>query len=119
MNSSGIYFLILNNKVVYIGQTTNLKLRLIDHRHKQYDRFRFIECPFAMLTHYETRWIKKFRPVLNKQHLGSGPVHDNGLYIKLPERLKIHASKWAKDRGGLSKVVRDLLVKETKFKEPS
>jgi hypothetical protein len=45
--------------------------------------------------------------------------NDNGLYIKLPERLKIHASKWAKDRGGLSKVVRDLLVKETKFKEPS
>jgi hypothetical protein len=50
-------------------------------------------------------------------YLATVMKNDNGLYIKLPERLKIHASKWAKDRGGLSKVVRDLLVKETKFKE--
>ncbi len=43
--------------------------------------------------------------------------NDEGLYIKLPAKLKTHATKYAKDRGGLSKIVRDLLVKETKFKE--
>lgn len=44
-------------------------------------------------------------------------TNNTGLFIKLPEKLKAHATKWAKDRGGLSKVVRELLVKETKFKD--
>jgi len=43
--------------------------------------------------------------------------HNEGLYIKLPGKLKSHATKYAKERGGVSKLVRDLLVKETKFKE--
>jgi hypothetical protein len=43
--------------------------------------------------------------------------NDDGLYIKIPVPLKKHATKYAKERGGLSKLVRDLLVKETKFKE--
>jgi hypothetical protein len=44
-------------------------------------------------------------------------MNDKGLFIKIPARLKTHATKYAKDKGGLSKVVRDLLTKETKFKE--
>lgn len=44
-------------------------------------------------------------------------TNDKGLYIKLPEKLKKHSTEYAKNRGGLSKVVRDLLVKATKFKE--
>jgi hypothetical protein len=43
--------------------------------------------------------------------------NDEGLYIKLPEKLKKHATKYAQNKGGLSKIVRDLLIKETKFKE--
>lgn len=43
--------------------------------------------------------------------------NDEGLYVKLPKKLKTHATRYAKDIGGLSKVVRDLLIKETKFKE--
>lgn len=44
-------------------------------------------------------------------------TNDKGLYIKLPAKLKTHATKYASNKGGLSKVVRDLLTKETKFKE--
>ena len=44
-------------------------------------------------------------------------TNDKGLYIKLPEKLRNHAYKYAKAKGGLSKVVRDLLIKETKFKD--
>ena len=44
-------------------------------------------------------------------------INDEGLYIKLPGKLKKHATKFAKDKGGLSKMVRDLLTKETKFKD--
>lgn len=43
--------------------------------------------------------------------------NDDGLYIKLPKRLKKHATKYAKPKGGLSVVVRELLIKETDYKE--
>jgi hypothetical protein len=44
-------------------------------------------------------------------------TNDKGLYIKIPEKLKEHATKFAKNRGGVSKLVRDLLIKKTKFKD--
>jgi hypothetical protein len=44
-------------------------------------------------------------------------TNDKGLYIKLPEKLRNHAYKYAKPKGGLSKLVRELLAKETKFKD--
>ena len=43
-------------------------------------------------------------------------TNDSGLYVKLPKELKAHSTEYAKKRGGLSKMVRDLLTKETKFK---
>lgn len=43
--------------------------------------------------------------------------NDGGLFIKLPKPLKKHSIKYAEPKGGLSKLVRDLLIKETKFKE--
>lgn len=50
-------------------------------------------------------------------YISLGMTNDKGLYIKIPEKLKKHATKFAKDRGGVSKLIRDLLIKETKFKE--
>lgn len=44
-------------------------------------------------------------------------TNDEALYIKIPGKLKTHATKYAKPKGGLSKLVRDLLIKETKFKD--
>jgi hypothetical protein len=44
-------------------------------------------------------------------------TNDSGLYVKLPKKLKAHSTEYAKKKGGLSKMVRDLLAKETKFKD--
>lgn len=39
---SGVYILYRNGKPIYVGCTGNLKLRLNGHRHRNFDKFRFI-----------------------------------------------------------------------------
>lgn len=41
--------------------------------------------------------------------------NDQSLYLKLPDGLKKHATEFAKNKGGLSKLVRDLLIKRTRY----
>lgn len=66
----GIYFLIKNHKIVYIGQTTNLHARLASHEYKyntKFDAVRFIPCEGSKLWRYEKRWILKFKPKYNNK----------------------------------------------------
>ena len=62
---TGIYFLIKDGLVVYIGQTTIWPNRLYQHKNKDYDSTRFIECDQLSLSKYEYRLIKLFRPKYN------------------------------------------------------
>lgn len=70
MKKCGIYFLLKNGVVVYIGQSTNLVDRMKYHNTQllDYDCARFIKCDEDKLDYYEKRWIKKFRPFENKAH---------------------------------------------------
>lgn len=71
-NKCGIYFLINDGIITYIGQTTNLINRLLQHKQALmlWDQVKFIACKEEDLTRYETRWIKKFLPVDNHTHKG-------------------------------------------------
>lgn len=62
---TGVYFLLDNSVVVYIGQTCNLPQRLLGHRNKKYTDVRFIACAKERACYYEQRWIKLFKPKLN------------------------------------------------------
>jgi hypothetical protein len=43
---------------------------------------------------------------------------DAAIYIKIPEKLKSHVNQYVKNKpGGLSKLVREFLIKKTKFKD--
>lgn len=62
-----IYFLLHNNKIVYIGQSGDIHGRVISHRrNKVFDSIRSIECHIKNLNFYEKRWIDKFKPKYNK-----------------------------------------------------
>lgn len=63
----GVYFLIKKGKVIYIGQTKNFNQRIKGHSNKKYDSYRFVACDVNVLLDYESRWIKKFKPKLNKK----------------------------------------------------
>jgi len=82
---AGIYFLIRGGVVTYIGQTTNLAARLMQHKIQlmNYDSFRFIECSEWRLDFYEKRWIRKFMPIENKAQKGKkGYIKKRKLILK-------------------------------------
>jgi len=65
----GVYFLIKNNEIIYIGQTTNLHARIATHRsNKNFDYFSFLPVEKDMLDITERAYITKFNPKLNSQH---------------------------------------------------
>lgn len=73
MTIPGIYFLLDNRQIVYIGQSNWVITRILfGHSHgkvkKDWNEFRIIECQDADKRRaYETRWLNKFKPKYNKQ----------------------------------------------------
>lgn len=65
----GVYFLIRDYKVVYVGQTTDLFQRLWKHRRsgKLFDSFSFIPCAKVDLNAVEADYIALLMPEENKQ----------------------------------------------------
>jgi hypothetical protein len=63
-----IYFLLNNNKVVYVGQTkSNMTNRIQSHKlTKDFDRCIFMDCPISKLDSIEHYFIMKLMPKHNK-----------------------------------------------------
>lgn len=61
-----IYFLIKNNIVVYVGQTTQGILRPFQHKDKDYDEIKIIACAKEMLDFLEDKYIEKYMPKYNQ-----------------------------------------------------
>lgn len=71
-NRTGIYFLIKNCEVVYIGKTKVYPMRLKGHisQDMDFDSVRFVEVTrLDWLADYERRWIERFEPIHNKTYL--------------------------------------------------
>ncbi len=69
--TSGIYFLTLNNSIIYIGQSINIKTRIgghISNRLKPFDDVFFIGYSLDMLADMEMYHIFKHNPPLNRKH---------------------------------------------------
>lgn len=64
----GIYFLIAQQEIIYIGQSTNVFYRIQQHlEHKKFDSFAFLPCANDKreLDRLESIYIHRFRPRLN------------------------------------------------------
>jgi predicted GIY-YIG superfamily endonuclease len=84
-----VYFLIHSNKVIYIGVTKDWRRRIREHflDGRNFDTFRAIECDnFDTAAHYERRWIRKFKPTLNKNGYGASTAKCN-MTILLPKKV--------------------------------
>lgn len=67
INFCGIYFLIENNKIVYVGQTKNGYFRIFEHiKTKSFEKFSIFVCEECLLDYYENYFIMNFKPKLNK-----------------------------------------------------
>ena len=66
--SSCVYFLIKNEKIVYIGQSVNVLARKKHHENsKLFDFLFFLPVPESNLSICERTFIKHFKPVFNKE----------------------------------------------------
>jgi len=65
-NTTGIYFLIKNKKIVYVGQSVSVYKRILEHVDKDYDSYYWIKCPKNKLNSVEALYIHLFKPILNK-----------------------------------------------------
>jgi len=64
---SGVYFLIKSKKVIYVGQTVNVIIRVGTHATtKKFDTWHWIPCPRDKLNALERIYIDAFLPPLNR-----------------------------------------------------
>lgn len=62
----GIYFLVFEKKVVYVGQSTNIFSRVYTHtQSKQFDSYVYIPCDRSILDKMESLYIHFLSPPLN------------------------------------------------------
>jgi hypothetical protein len=62
---SGIYFLIRDSEIVYVGKSANVLDRLSKHIEKGFDSFSIVECSWKDMRMLEPHFIYKFSPPLN------------------------------------------------------
>lgn len=65
-----IYFLLQDNQVVYIGKSTSLASRIIQHVNsntKTFDDVSVIECQQNEMDALEVKYINEYRPKYNKE----------------------------------------------------
>lgn len=63
-----VYFLLKNGEVIYVGQTRHGLARPLSHRDKEFDEIKIIYCDYAELDFLEDKYIRKYRPIHNKQN---------------------------------------------------
>jgi hypothetical protein len=64
----GVYFLLQGNRIVYVGQSGNVHVRLESHRRegtKKFDRYAIVECGAKKLDALEAKYIAKYSPKYN------------------------------------------------------
>lgn len=68
----GVYFLIYEGRVVYVGQSVDVLSRISQHKEKRFDRFAFVPCDRASLDVIESLYIHILQPPLNGEQTGGG-----------------------------------------------
>ena len=65
--NSFIYLLLKRNDVVYVGQTKQGLIRPLSHKDKDFDTIKIKYCDTDNLDFFEDFYIKKYKPIYNKQ----------------------------------------------------
>ena len=77
-----IYFLIKDNKIIYVGQSKFGVSRIYGHRDKDFDSFSYIEVDVNELDEREAFYIVELSPILNSSYLPSNKTYIHANNIK-------------------------------------
>lgn len=81
---SGVYFLVDEDKVIYVGQSVNIYSRIPQHHDKKFDKFTYVLCEPRFLNIVETLYIHCLQPKLNFDR--NGNLHAPLTFEKLLEQ---------------------------------
>lgn len=96
LSPSGIYFLIFEEEIVYVGMSTSIVRRISDHIQQgriKFDSCFFVTYPVSDLEEMEIRYINRFRPLYNR-HVRNARPKDLSIQvigekvIRPPRRMK-------------------------------
>jgi len=62
---TGVYFLVRQNRVVYVGQGVNCGCRSLSHKDKEFDHVFVMPCPRSELNRVEAAFISVLKPEYN------------------------------------------------------
>ena len=81
----GVYFLIKNKKIVYVGQSVNVFVRIKGHSGKEFDSVTIVRCNKNALDKLESLYIHFLKPELNGYMNGkkSAPIRLKDLFNEL------------------------------------
>jgi len=63
---TGVYFLVKDGRVVYVGQSVNVLERVLKHRTKDFDEVWFLACRECELNEKERSFLDALVPRLNR-----------------------------------------------------
>lgn len=80
----GIYFLIRERNIVYVGQSQDIMARLSTHANgdKLFDSFNFVACDPAELSNLEAEYIVQLNPEYNLKL----PINDKWMTLEMLRR---------------------------------
>ena len=78
----GIYFLVKDDEIIYIGQSINIPARLAQHVNKHFDRVFVLECSQSELNTVERIYLNHFRPRLNGFRIRK--AKQKGVWVNTP-----------------------------------
>lgn len=97
----GVYFLVKDARVVYVGQSTNVWRRVSDHKDRQEIEFQSVtvlEMPLEKLLEEEAKYIYKLKPPRNKGYCTTViPIPDESIG-ELPKAGKLMARSGQEER---------------------
>lgn len=84
--SFGVYFLVKESEIVYIGQSVNIASRIATHYSEgriEFDRYCYVPCDRSNLNAIESLYIHMFKPVMNGRGT-EATMRNNIDYISAP-----------------------------------
>jgi len=94
---SGIYFLISDKEIVYVGKSKDVACRINNHKKedvKKFDNVFFIKVPEKELESTENYYISKFKPKYNKSCVGIVKIN----------RIRDRVRRLLKDKNSLKSI---------------
>jgi hypothetical protein len=77
----GVYFLFLQDVLVYVGQSVDIEDRVLEHtKTKVFDKYTYLECGKDELDNTERHYINKFKPFYNGTD-NKKPLIENMTYV--------------------------------------